>query len=680
MGICMSYASSGNGDEIVIRDTYENAVIIDSRSDKTPTLIGSVYSQQGQKGLNQDSAILQQGFGTDDGALCGVFDGHGMNGQVVSKLVRECLPSLLLDTRKSISSSTNGNDYVEEWSKACIGAYQMMDDGLKSRRENLDCSCSGTTSVTIIKQVCLRIIIHRKYVCFWTNFEFMKQGQDLVTANLGDSRAVLGTSSDNGELMAVQLTVDLKPGLPEEAERITKSKGRIFALVNEAHIERVWLPNQYYPGLAMARAFGNFDLKEYGVIAVPQISLHRLNSNDKFVVLASDGVWDVLRNDQVVSIMSSATPETAAKAVVDAAVVGWKRFPHVKMDDISVSCMFFHERSQNLSMGICMSCASSSNRDKSIIQDTHENAVFIDSRSDNTPSLVGSVYSQQGSKEINQDSAVLVQGFGTDDGAVCGVFDGHGMNGHTVSKVVRESLPSLLLDQKKSISSSTNGDDYVEEWSKACIGAYQMMDDELKSRENLECSCSGTTSVSVIKQGEDLIIANLGDSRAVLGTSSDNGVMMALQLTTDLKPSVPEEVERIRTSNGRVFALEKEAHIPRVWLPDEDYPGLAMTRAFGDFDLKDYGIIAIPQISHHHLNINDKFVVLASDGVWDVLSNDQVVSIMSSARPETAAKAVVDAAVVGWRRFPHFKMDDVSVSCMFFHERSQSVKLSQLIS
>ncbi|XP_026438466.1 probable protein phosphatase 2C 1, partial [Papaver somniferum] len=210
----------------------------------------------------------------------------------------------------------------------------------------------------------------------------------------------------------------------------------------------------------------------------------------------------------------------------------------------------------------------------------------------------------------------------------------------------------------------------VEEWSKACIGAYKVMDKELKLQENLDCSCSGTTSVTVIKQGEDLVIANLGDSRAVLGTSSDNGDMMAVQLTTDLKPSVPEEAERITKSNGRVFALENEAHVTRVWLPDQNFPGLAMTRAFGDFDLKDYGVIAIPQISHHHLNNNDKFVVLASDGVWDVLSNKEVVSIVSLATRETAAKAVVDAAVTSWKRkFPMSKMDDISVSCMFFQKR-----------
>ncbi|MCL7022306.1 hypothetical protein MKW94_015821 [Papaver nudicaule] len=266
---------------------------------------------------------------------------------------------------------------------------------------------------------------------------------------------------------------------------------------------------------------------------------------------------------------------------------------------------------------------------------------------------------------------LIILGFGIDDGAAfCGVFDGHGMNGQVASRLVRSWLPGLLLNQKKVISSlnlDSNEDHCVEEWTKACVGAYKVMDKELKLQENLDCSCSGTTSVTVIKQGDDLIIANLGDSRAVLGTYSDNGEMMAVQLTTDLKPSVPEEAERIRKTNGRVFALETEAHIQRVWLPNENYPGLAMTRAFGDFELKEYGVIAIPQISHHHLNNDDKFIILASDGVWDVLSNEQVVSIVASERQETAAKAVVDAAVSSWKhKFPLSRMDDISVSCMYF--------------
>lgn len=75
-----------------------------------------------------------------------------------------------------------------------------------------------------------------------------------------------------------------------EAERINRCKGRIFALQDEPEVNRVWLPNNDYPGLAMARAFGDFCLKNYGLISVPVISYRRLTQRDKFIVLATDGV------------------------------------------------------------------------------------------------------------------------------------------------------------------------------------------------------------------------------------------------------------------------------------------------------------------------------------------------------------------------------------------------------
>lgn len=75
------------------------------------------------------------------------------------------------------------------------------------------------------------------------------------------------------------------------------------------------------------------------------------------------------------------------------------------------------------------------------------------------------------------------------------------------------------------------------------------------------------------------------------------------------------EAERIKRCKGRVFALQDEPEVQRVWLPFDDAPGLAMARAFGDFCLKEYGVISIPDFSHRTLSDRDKFVVLASDGV-----------------------------------------------------------------
>ncbi|XP_057754094.1 probable protein phosphatase 2C 1 [Arachis stenosperma] len=93
-------------------------------------------------------------------------------------------------------------------------------------------------------------------------------------------------------------------------------------------------------------------------------------------------------------------------------------------------------------------------------------------------------------------------------------------------------------------------------------------------------------------------MSNIGDSRAIMGSNDSNDSMVAIQLTIDLKPDLPREAERIKRCKGRVFALQDEPEVPRVWLPFDDAPGLAMARAFGDFCLKDYGVISIPEFSH----------------------------------------------------------------------------------
>ena len=98
-------------------------------------------------------------------------------------------------------------------------------------------------------------------------------------------------------------------------------------------------------------------------------------------------------------------------------------------------------------------------------------------------------------------------------------------------------------------------------------------------------------------------IANLGDTRAVL---SKNGV--AERMSYDHKASDPLEVERIRSGGGIV-------------LDNRVGGSLAITRAFGDHSLKKDGVIAKPYIKKHILRSSDKYMVVASDGVWDVLED-----------------------------------------------------------
>lgn len=63
------------------------------------------------------------------------------------------------------------------------------------------------------------------------------------------------------------------------------------------------------------------------------------------------------------------------------------------------------------------------------------------------------------------------------------------------------------------------------------------------------------------------------------------------------------------------MAMESEPNVYRIWMPDEDCPGLAMSRAFGDFCLKDFGLVSTPEVYYRRLSINDEFLVLATDGV-----------------------------------------------------------------
>ncbi|KAL1552365.1 putative protein phosphatase 2C 72 [Salvia divinorum] len=317
-------------------------------------------------------------------------------------------------------------------------------------------------------------------------------------------------------------------------------------------------------------------------------------------------------------------------------------------------------------MGICASISSPLIHDDSYGQ---ESAVYYTGISSNESSQkIGSVFSLAGSKGLNQDCALLFQGYGVEEGAICAVFDGHGKNGHAVSKIVRNKLPSLLLNHRKMGSDQSKN---FQRWKEAAITAFKALDREIQFLETLDCSCSGTTATVVIRQAEDLTVANLGDSRAVLGTRSEDGIV-AVQLTTDLKPGVPCEAERITKCKGRVFALKEEPHIQRVWLPYDDSPGLAMSRAFGDFVLKNNGIICIPEVSHHRITPHDEFLVVATDGVWDVLSNEEVVSMVAAAdNEEGAAKAVVDAAVAMWKhKFPNSKRDDCTVICLFLPSKS----------
>ncbi|KAI3924208.1 hypothetical protein MKW98_032409 [Papaver atlanticum] len=282
---------------------------------------------------------------------------------------------------------------------------------------------------------------------------------------------------------------------------------------------------------------------------------------------------------------------------------------------------------------------------------------FPGRRTVNGTTDLASLWSKKGTKGTNQDAMIVWENFASRPGTIfCGVFDGHGRYGHIVSKRVRDCLPLNNFSQYWGVVE----DDRISQLKGSFLKAFEVMDRELRTihPELIDCFDSGTAAVAMIKQGQHLVIGNIGDSRAVLGTRDQNDSLIAVQLTKDLKPNLPGEAKRIRGRRGRVFALKGE--VARVWLPNKDAPGLAMSRAFGDFCLNKYGVISVPDVYYRPLTDKDEFLVLATDGIWDVLSNKEVVNIVRSAPAEASeAQALVEAAVRAWKiKYPTSKVDD----------------------
>lgn len=294
-----------------------------------------------------------------------------------------------------------------------------------------------------------------------------------------------------------------------------------------------------------------------------------------------------------------------------------------------------------------------------------------------------SAYSKGGNKGTNQDCFIVWESFGgKEDVMFCGVFDGHGPWGHLVGKRVKKVMPAYLLHYWQEALNMMNEDllknanfDRFGMWKKAFLKTCSTVDYDLELHPVIDSLYSGTAAITMIREGDLMVLANVGDSRAVLGTISDDGSLEAVQLTVDFKPNLPQETERIYKSGGIVSELDDEPGVSRIRASNEELPegpGLALSRAFGDFFVKDFGLISEPDVIQRTITTRDHFVILATDGVWDVVSNEKAVEIVSSTTErDEAAKRLVDYASGQWKRKrPGFAADDISVVCLFFHNTS----------
>jgi serine/threonine protein phosphatase PrpC len=261
----------------------------------------------------------------------------------------------------------------------------------------------------------------------------------------------------------------------------------------------------------------------------------------------------------------------------------------------------------------------------------------------------------------NQDSFIIHPNFsGQKDKFIFGVCDGHGANGHSVSGFLKNNLPKNIEIQYK--SSTEKDDASIKEMLRL---AFSKTTKQL-TNSPIDSFYSGSTTVGVAIFGTHLWCANVGDSRAVLA-KCDRGRWSAYPLSDDHKPEKPAELARISKCGGRVEPHKDHNGQPlgphRVWLKNENVPGLAMSRSIGDRIVTKAGVIAEPEIIDLELEEEDKFVVIGSDGLWEFLSNEKIVELVTpfyqKNQLEAACNCLVRTAVECWNQFDNM-VDDIT--------------------
>ena len=248
----------------------------------------------------------------------------------------------------------------------------------------------------------------------------------------------------------------------------------------------------------------------------------------------------------------------------------------------------------------------------------------------------------------NQDSLVMLEDPRTRS-LVLACLDGHGTHGHIISQFFKYGLETRLL--KHSL--------WEHDPKQAVTQLLLELEEEICAYPRVETKFSGTTLVLAIVRDNLLIVANVGDSRALLGSSPASSstsllhanatgeeppqqLLLPILLTSDHKPELPQELSRILRAGGRVFPLTQEgpSACQRVWLGDEDLPGLAMSRSLGDEVARTIGVISTPEFVERQLDhYLDCLLVLGTDGLWDYLSNEEVMQMLAVQEAEAGAGA-----------------------------------------
>mmetsp|Transcript_27298 Transcript_27298/g.73870 ORF Transcript_27298/g.73870 Transcript_27298/m.73870 type:complete len:815 (+) Transcript_27298:299-2743(+) len=315
-------------------------------------------------------------------------------------------------------------------------------------------------------------------------------------------------------------------------------------------------------------------------------------------------------------------------------------------------------------------------------------------------------YSVQGERPYMEDEFSMRMSIEGNSGvAAVGVYDGH--CGDRAAKFCRDRLLDTII-----------GDNVFASDAEAAVkNGLVAVTNEFSNFAKAAEWRDGTTAVVAVVQQDTLVVGNVGDSRAVLGrrlggtdsttnsdgrsrsgsfsnlmklsprsrrsSSSDRSTggmaVRAIDMSRDHKPSAEYEKRRIKAAGGKIAKSVSEYNSSRLWkpwykmsrnrkyMPDRVYPGgLSVSRTIGDMPVKSMAkgdvVSDKADLRTRKLTEEDVFLIMACDGLWDVVSSEEACKEVARAMGagEDAAEAL------GIKAIKRGSMDNITVLVLYF--------------
>ena len=268
-------------------------------------------------------------------------------------------------------------------------------------------------------------------------------------------------------------------------------------------------------------------------------------------------------------------------------------------------------------------------------------------------------YSPNGIKQKNLDSFFLKKNFlEKEENFLIGICDGHGIYGDLISQYISQNLPSFIKKESK----------------ENLVKAFIDINNSLINNTKIDCSLSGTTCTSLIISLDKIICSNIGNTRAILARY-ENGYYNAIELNRDHKPTESDEIKRIISQGGIIKQnfdkIKKINNGPeKIFLKNSDIPGLTMSRSFGDNLAHTIGVINIPEVKSYEYTGGEKFIVIATDSIWQYIDSDECVEIIKEFYEKNldaigALNSLVTEAIKRWKKEEN-KIEDITAVVIFF--------------